>query len=297
MSVRSRNRLLGAAILSLCSLIGLGLGIGCGDFAASTESPSTQSSELLTSRCQVTASSVICGKRELSLSALLVSRTVSYEVPLGTPPAAGWPVVFFFQGSFFAGSQMFAADRGDPFGKYHVTLTIKELLDAGYAVLAPDALVGGTTFWQTNVPPWSLLWNTSSDHAFLISIFQAIRSGRFGALDPERLYAMGISSGGFMTSRMAISYRGMFRALAVHSGSFATCSALCIVPPLPADHPPTLFLHGLLDPLVPLFTMEQYRDALSRDGREVRTVVNRAASHEWIPEGPQAVTDWFNAHP
>lgn len=278
-------------------LLLLGASAGCGDLGDQTEFPSARSTALLTSRCQVTAASVICGKRELSLSALLVSRTVSYEVPLGAPPAAGWPVVFFFQGSFFAGSQMFAADRGDPFGKYHVTLTIKELLDAGYAVLAPDALLGGTTFWQTNVPPWSLFWSTSSDHAFLISIFQAIRSGRFGSLDPERLYAMGISSGGFMTSRMAVSYRGLFRALAVHSGSYATCSALCIVPPLPADHPPTLFLHGLLDPLVPVFTMEPYRDALSRDGHEVRTVVNRAAAHEWIPEGPQAITDWFNAHP
>ena len=100
-----------------------------------------------------------------------------------------------------------------------------------------------------------------------------------------------------MTSRLAVSYSGLFRALAVHSGSYATCSSLCILPALPADHPPTLFLHGLLDPLIPVSTMEQYRDALSRDGREVQTVINRAASHEWIPEGPQAVTDWFNAHP
>lgn len=291
MSVPSRSWLRYTALLFLGSFL------ACGDLQGPLEPPSARSTPLLTSRCQATATSVLCGKHELSLSALLVSRTVSYEVPLGTPPAAGWPVVLFFQGSFFAGSQMFAADRGDPFGKYQVTLTIKELLDAGYAVLAPDALLGGTTFWQTNIPPWSLLWSTSSDHAFMISIFQAIRAGRFGALDPERLYAMGISSGGFMTSRMATSYRGMFRALAVHSGSYATCSALCIVPPLPADHPPTLFLHGLLDPLVPVVTMEQYRDALSRDGHEVRTVINKTATHEWIPEGPQAVTDWFNAHP
>ena len=100
-----------------------------------------------------------------------------------------------------------------------------------------------------------------------------------------------------MTSRMAVSYRGRFRALAVHSASYATCSAVCLVPTLPADHPPTLFLHGLLDPVVPVVTMEPYRTALLRDGRDVKAVINPTASHEWIPEGPKAVTDWFNAHP
>ncbi len=270
---------------------------GCGLSESEDTIPTEQVSASLTSRCQATSSSVICSKRELSLPALLVSRTVTYEVPLGTPPASGWPVVLFFQGSFVAGSQMFAADRSDLFGKYQATLTIQALLDAGYAVLAPDALVGGATFWQTNIPPWSLLWNTSSDHAFMTSILQAIRGGSFGALDPDRLYATGISSGGFMTSRMAVSYRGRFRALAVHSASYATCSAVCLVPTLPADHPPTLFLHGLLDPVVPVVTMEPYRTALLRDGRDVKAVINPTASHEWIPEGPKAVTDWFNAHP
>ncbi len=268
---------------------------GCGLPESEDTIPTEQVSASLTSRCQATSSSVICSKRELSLPALLVSRTVTYEVPLGTPPASGWPVVLFFQGSFVAGSQMFAADRSDLFGKYQATLTIQALLDAGYAVLAPDALVGGATFWQTNIPPWSLLWNTSSDHAFMTSILQAIRGGSFGALDPDRLYATGISSGGFMTSRMAVSYRGRFRALAVHSASYATCSAVCLVPTLPADHPPTLFLHGLLDPVVPVVTMEPYRTALLRDGRDVKAVINPTASHEWIPEGPKAVTDWFNA--
>lgn len=273
------------------TLFSCGLADGAADPAAE------RAEATLTSRCQATSSHVICSQRELSLTALFVPRKVTFEVPLSTPPAAGWPVAIFYQGSFIAGSQMFAADRGDAFGKYQATLTIKTLLDAGYAVLAPDALLGGTTFWQTNIPPWSLLWTTSSDHAFLVAIVQAIRGGRFGALNPDRLYALGISSGGFMTSRMAVSYPGMFRALAVHSASYATCSAVCVVPGLPADHPPTLFLHGLLDPIVPLPTMEAYRNALKRDGHEVETVINKTASHQWLPEGAQAVRDWFDHHP
>jgi poly(3-hydroxybutyrate) depolymerase len=285
-----------AWLLSASALL-LGPVAGCGLPDEDADSPSVRTGASLTSRCQTTATSVICSKRELSLTALLVPRTVTYEVPLGTPPASGWPVVLAFQGSLVPGAQLFAAERSDLFGKYEATRTIQALLDAGYAVLAPNALLGGTTFWQTNIPPWSLLWTTSSDHAFMVAILQAIRGGAFGALDPDRLYATGISSGGFMTSRMAVSYRGRFRALAVHSGSYATCSALCIVPTLPADHPPTLFLHGRLDPLVPVATMEAYRTALDRDGRETKTVINPTAGHEWIPEGAQAVTAWFNAHP
>lgn len=269
----------------------------CGPEAPAASDTAVRPAPLLTSRCQVTDSSVDCTKRELSLTALLVRRQVTYELPLGTPPKDGWPVVFFFQGSFFPAALAFSAEKGNPFGQYSLALTVKALLDAGYAVLAPNALIGGTTFWQTNIPPWSVLWNTSSDHAFLMAIWKAMRDGKFGPVDSDRMYAMGISSGGFMTSRMAVSYPGTFRALAVHSGSYATCSALCLVPSLPADHPPTLFLHGLLDLIVPLPTMESYRDALVGDGHEVKTVVNSAAGHEWISEAVQAVPDWFAAHP
>jgi dienelactone hydrolase len=276
----------------LCALVAAVAGCGPLDEPAVSSRPG----ELLASRCQVTADSILCSKRELPLPALLVSRTVHYELPLGTPPKEGWPVVVYFQGSFFAGSRAFAASRDEAFGAYHLTATVKALLDAGYAVLAPDALIAGSTFWQTNVPPWSLLWTTSSDHALMLSALRAIGDGRFGPLDASRLYAMGISSGGFMTSRMAVSYRGRFRALAVHSASYATCSALCLVPSLPGDHPPTLFLHGGLDLIVPVPSMEVYRDALRRDGVEVRTVLDPAAGHQWLPSGPRELVDWFRAH-
>ena len=82
--------------------------------------------------------------------------------------------------------------------------------------------------------------------------FSAASTAAFGPINTTRLYAMGISSGGFMTSRMAVSYPGKFRALADHSGSYATCSDTCTVPtPLPSNHPPTLFLHGDTDAIVP----------------------------------------------
>lgn len=286
-----------SCLYALAAAVCLLMIAGCGSPAPSALPAAVASPLTGASRCVATASDVVCSKHDLWLPALLTDRQVSYEVPLGTPPAGGWPVVLYFQGSFFSGARAFAASRGDAFNAYDLTRTVKSLLDAGYAVLAPSALLDGTTFWQTNVPPWSALWETSSDHAFVLAIFQAILAGQLGPLDGTRLYAMGISSGGFMTSRMAVSYRGMFRALAVHSASYATCSSLCIVPPLPADHPPTLFLHGGLDLVVPVPTMEAYRDALLRAGRAVRTVIDPAAGHQWLAAGPAEIPAWFAAHP
>jgi poly(3-hydroxybutyrate) depolymerase len=257
-----------------------------------------QSAQGLTSQCTATSWSVSCPYHSLSLNAAGLWRDVFYQAPPGTPPAGGWPVVVFYQGSFNPAWTAFSGTQADPFGRYSLALTTKTLLDNGYAVVAPNALLAGTTYWQTNIPPWDYDWSDSADHPFVLAVLQAIQDGRFGALNATRQYAMGISSGGFMTSRMAVSYRGKFRALAIESGSYATCSALCAVPrPLPSDHPPTLFLHGLLDTVVPIGAMTVYRDELNAEGRSTRTVVNSFAGHQWIPEGPQAVLSWFNAHP
>lgn len=252
------------------------------------------------SRCSATTDTVTCTSHEITIEVSSIGRRVTYEVPEGTPPAGGWPAVLYFQGSFVPGHTAFQAKLADPFGMFRLTLTIKELLDRGYAVISPDALSDGKTYWQTNVPPWSTNWTSSTDHAFVLSIFDEITKGTFGPLDASHLYAMGISSGGFMTSRMAMNYAGKFRALAVHSAGYATCSAsvaACSMPkPLPNDHPPTLFLHGQADATVPVGVMEMYRDELAKEGRDVDTVLDPNAGHEWLASGPTKIADWFDAH-
>jgi len=250
------------------------------------------------SRCTVTDDRAECSSHATTVTGLAVPRTVTFEVPLGTPPAAGWPTVVFFQGTSVPGSQAFAADSTATFGQYQLTRTIKALLDDGYAVVAPDALGDGTTAWETNIPPWSVTWTTSSDHLMMLALFETIASGQLGTLDADRLYAMGISSGGFMTSRMAVSYPGRFRALAVHSGSYATCSSTCTLPAtLPTDHPPTLFLHGEADTVMPIGAMLPYRDQLATMGIAVSSDIDPVAGHEWIAGGIASVPAWFAQYP
>jgi dienelactone hydrolase len=252
------------------------------------------------SRCIASSQEVSCPYEKQSIPAQAgIPRDVLWQVPLGAPPADGFPVVLLFQGSFYGPPLMFEAAADGPHGSYHMALTIKRLLDAGYAVLAPAAHAGGTTFWDTNVPPYSFAWSTAPDHAFMESIFESISSGLFGSLDTSRMFATGISSGGYMTSRMAVSYPGKFLALAVHSASYATCSgALCTIPDtLPSDHPPTLFLHGEADAVVPVSTMEAYNARLVAEGKETRVVVAPGVGHDWLATGPEEVVAWFDAHP
>ena len=229
----------------------------------------------------------------------LITRDVHWMVPYGNPPAGGWPVVLMFQGSAFNPEHNWKGTKDDLYGAYYQVLVLKNLLDHGYAVLTPEAHLGGETFWDTNVPLYANNWESAPDHDFMLAIFQAIEDGVFGSIDSGRMYATGLSSGGYMTSRMAVSYPGRFKSLAIMAGSYATCAGiLCTVPAtLPADHPPTLFLHGQNDLAVPLSTMEPYEEKLRLMGIDTRKVINETCGHEWIPEAPLEVLSWFERSP
>lgn len=255
--------------------------------------------------CSETLGLLTCShdKVELTGGALgLATRRVYYALPQGTPPAGGWPVVLMFQGSFFNAELCFQGHRLEPFGAYYQALTVKQLLEAGFAVLAPQTHLGGVTFWDTDIPPFSFNWDLAPDNQLMLAIFAALGDGTFapvGTLNPGRLYATGISSGGYMTSRMAVSYPGKFKALAIQSASYATCPVgpVCAVPALSNNHPPTLLLAGLLDPLVPLYTVQAYYNRLHAAGVKTQMIVEGLASHQWLPAAPDAVVNWFLASP
>lgn len=110
------------------------------------------------SRCTDNGNRVTCTHNEARLNTGIWLRSVLWEVPLGEAPADGWPVVLHFQGSFFA-PHLFSWDASQllPFGAYEQTLGIKMLLDSGYAVITPETHMTGFIFWDTNIPPFSIL--------------------------------------------------------------------------------------------------------------------------------------------
>lgn len=246
-----------------------------------------------TVRCTDEDGHVSCLRQQAALK----SRNVQWQVPAGDAPAAGWPVAIVFHGSFVGTRPSWDSRDTDKWGGYRLAQTTKALLERGYAVLTPESMHSGNWFWNSNVVGFSDNWGIAPDGEMMTQLLEAIGDGTFGPLNASRLYATGISSGGYMTSRMAVSYAGRFRALAVHSASYATCSTVCSVPELPADHPPTLLLHGEKDSIVPIATMRAYEAKLSEQGLTVETEVNAEAGHEWLEAAVTRVPAFFDAHP
>lgn len=260
------------------------------------------------SRCEEALGTLTC-EHETRLTR---GRILHWQVPLGDAPAGGWPAVVVFQPSIYAAEAHWTGIAGGPFGQYYPADTIRTLLDGGFAVITPQAQALAGTVWETNLTASAEHWELTSDDAMVRALFVDLEDGVYGSIDTTALFATGMSSGGYMTSRMALSYPGRFRALAIQSGAWATCVGgldsvtdvfglagvhVCHAPStLPADHPPTLFLHGNADLTVPLWTMEIYESALREAGFETRKIVVRGGLHEFFSETPPALLAWFRAH-
>src|SRR5689334_15466356 len=86
-----------------------------------------------TSRCIETqyypaGSELVCSHRLTKIaSSWLTTRDVLWELPLGTAPAGGWPVVLVYQGSLYPVE--FSRQSNALFGGYYELKTINALLD------------------------------------------------------------------------------------------------------------------------------------------------------------------------
>lgn len=239
-----------------------------------------------------------------------VPRAVRWQVPEGTPPAGGWPVAFYYAGTQPTDTKhAFVRDHDEAFGLGYEPQIIRELLDdptnsgKKYAVIVPDppASGGWVQAWHTNlVNPYS----ASCDAQFFPDFFGEIKSGNYGPASQwnmNRRYAYGISSGGFNSSRMAVTYNSgtgnanTWKALGIHAASYATCSYSCSVPTLPANHPPTKFWHGQNDQLAPLANMVLYFNKLVSGGFTTQKL-EHPGGHEFTADslGPTGVKAWFD---
>ncbi len=219
-------------------------------------------------------------------------REILWQLPAGKAPKDGWPVVLLSQGSWFPIE--FSRPRNLPFGGFNEVRVIRELLDNGYAVVAPRATLN--VGWITNMPHPN--YKFTSDYSVLAKTIEMIFSGKFGPLDMQKIFATGISSGGYNTSRLAITFPGIFRALVIQSASYANClGPVCMMPKkVSSDHPPTRFLHGALDVAVPVATARAFYETLRENRIETDIVVDPKTGHGWLDSSPELVLGWFESH-
>ncbi|MCE3011704.1 MAG: prolyl oligopeptidase family serine peptidase [Proteobacteria bacterium] len=231
-----------------------------------------------------------CPHKEVTLfKGTLDQREVLWSLPQGEPPQKGWPVVILSQGSWFPVE--FSRPSGLPLGGFNEVRLIQALLDQGFAVIAPRATLH--VGWITNMPHGE--YKKRADYKVIAEVLSRVKTGFWGELNPAALFATGISSGGYHTSRLALSFPGQFQAIAIQSASYATClGPLCQMPKnIPRSHPPTLFLHGARDLTVPLYTAQQFHDLLQDRGIETQMVINPEMGHGWLEEAPEAIVEWF----
>ena len=219
-------------------------------------------------------------------------REVLWQLPSGKTPTTGWPVVLLSQGSWFPVE--FSRPANLPFGGFNEIKLIRELLDQGFAVVAPRATM--RVGWITNMPHREYV--KTADYQVLAEVLRMIRNQEFGHLNAEEVFATGISSGGYNTSRIGITFQGKLKALAIQSGAYASClGPLCKLPDtISKEHPPTLFLHGEKDLAVPLWSAMNYYKRLKSVGVETEIVIDPDAGHGWLDVAPAEITKWFKTH-
>ncbi len=219
-------------------------------------------------------------------------REILWQTPEGNAPRNGWPVVVLSQGSWFPIE--FSRPKNLPFGGFNEVRVIRELLDNGYAVVAPRATLN--VGWITNLPHAS--YKLTSDYTVLKKTVEMISDGSFGPLNKKKVFATGISSGGYNTSRLAITFPGVFRAIVIQSASFATClGPVCVMPKkIASDHPPTRFLHGAMDIAVPVITAQAFHETLRNNFIETDIIINPMSGHGWLDSSPEHVLSWFESH-
>ncbi len=251
------------------------------------------------------------------------TRTVFWQVPEGTAPAGGWPVVFFYAGwdprtilGLIAPPPLnpfkLAASANSNSGL--VPQIFHELLDdpqgtgKKYAVIAatPQFRLLFGRYWDTN-DPFNSNYSTQQDFAFFPDLFAEIKTGSYGLasqFNMSKRYAFGFSSGGYNTSRMAVTFNqsagdlNTWKTLAILSASYATCAgSTCSVPGLPANHPSVKFWHGVNDTVNPVGTAELYRNHLQAIGKSTAFQYH-FSGHDFDPSelGASGVKVWFDQH-
>lgn len=162
-------------------------------------------------------------------------------------------------------------------------------------------------------PPASSKWMTDSlDAKIAGAVMDEIGKGRdgiFGAdLDTSKVHAVGFSSGGFMTSRMAATYGTKLASVAMHSSGYFWCPTgaddLTCHEPLPTlepyflpdRHPPALLMGCNADQYVDRSVTSQYHARLQRNGVATEMPDADCESHGWSPSAVAHITAFFKKH-
>lgn len=182
-----------------------------------------------------TAPAPRAGGARAGASALVKARPYAMHVPPRYDPARGAPLVVLLHG------YSDEPDETDAYFRMH------EVADAETFLLATPGGTrdsAGNRFWSATDSCCDFGGTGVDDVAYLTAVLDDIEA-RYH-VDPDRVYVVGHSNGGFMALRLACELAPRIAAIAVHAGSTWLDAARC----RPAARLSVLALHGDADSVV-----------------------------------------------
>ena len=169
------------------------------------------------------------GDHTLELDHGGLTRTALLHVPPGYDDGVATPLVVNFHGlSSNAGQQVL-------FSGMNATADAE-----GFIVAYPEGVMNS---WNAGECCGGAQEQGIDDVGFVRALVEAIEAE--ACVDPARIFATGMSNGGFMTNRLACEANDLFAAFAPVS------AALVTIPCAPARAIPTMIFNGTQDALVP----------------------------------------------
>jgi polyhydroxybutyrate depolymerase len=190
-----------------------------------------------------------------------LSRTANVHVPAGYDPQTPTPVVIDMHGRL-----------GNATDEPPLSLSTPKADAEGFIVVYPQAW-GSPTSWNAGGCCDPANTNNIDDVGFIHALIDELDAKL--CVDDRRVYAMGMSNGGYLSQRLACELADRVAAIGPVAGTLAvqTCN--------PARPVPVFEVHGDQDPLVPYMYAQQsvtYWAAKYHCGSMMTTYQNGAAT-------------------
>jgi len=162
-------------------------------------------------------------------------RPAAVTLPEDYTHAEEWPLVILLHG---LGANGFIQDAYLQFSAQATTL--------GFVAVVPEGTTGpdGKQFWNAMLACCDFYGTGVDDEAYLLSLIDEAKG--LWNIDPERVFFMGHSNGGYMSYRMACNNADIVAGLVSIAGSSFPTSADCA----PSQPVKVLQAHGSLDTVV-----------------------------------------------
>jgi polyhydroxybutyrate depolymerase len=203
------------------------------------------------------------------------TREYRLYVPQKADPSKSVPLLFAFHGYLIDSKDVMPVytKLDETAEKHGFLLVYPNALERNWA-LSPKKMVDDIAFFD------ALLKKLQADYA----------------IDPDRIYTVGMSNGGYMAQWVGIRRSKVVAAVASHSGALGVQSLRRIGA---ARKYPVMIIHGNQDRILSIDVAHENRDKYKREGHEVNCVEIDGLGHAWATEQNinEKIWSFFEKHP